>query len=94
MKQPRCVDGVTQRTMPDGDSVVLAADGSQALVINALGSVILSLCDGARSTDNIVDVVHERFVDVARQTIAHDVGALLLALQEAGVLEDVCGNAP
>ncbi|HSI03824.1 MAG TPA: PqqD family protein [Myxococcota bacterium] len=80
---------VTDRELPDGERVLLTPDGSGVLVLNPLGSVIWTLCDGAHDVEGMARIIGERFPEVAPEQIARDVNAVLKQLAEAKLLDDV-----
>jgi hypothetical protein len=87
--RPRAVAGLTRRELPEGESVALTADQSRAVVLNAVGSVVLELCDGRLSEDDIVRLLRERWVDVAATRLEADVRRFLTDLAAAGMIEDL-----
>ncbi|MXV45212.1 pyrroloquinoline quinone biosynthesis peptide chaperone PqqD [Saccharibacter sp. 17.LH.SD] len=57
----------------------------RALIADPIAAIVLQLLDGKRSVASIIDELCSRF-DAPRETIAHDVMALLSGLIEKRVL--------
>jgi len=70
----------------DGETVLLNIDGKELLGLNLVGARVWSLCDGAHSTERIVDVVAGEF-GAERDAVATDVRAFLDELDRLGALE-------
>ncbi len=87
MSNPRRTPGTSERELPDGSLVVLRADGSQAVVLNAVGAVVWLLCDGKHSGAEIAALIGERFGNIDAEQLQRDVDAVVLALQEAQLIE-------
>ncbi len=94
--RPRAVPGLRRRELPDGESVVLQSEAGRAVVLNALGTVVLELCDGRLRSLDIVRLISERFADVQAERIAADVERFIRDLADNGMLEDLdaCGSEP
>jgi pyrroloquinoline quinone biosynthesis protein D len=82
--RPRFGKGVKLRHEADGSSMLLVPEG--ALVLNASAAATLALVDGARTIDDIVNTLVERF-DVPREEAHDDVCALLERLAERRLVE-------
>ena len=87
--RPRVAPGVSCRELPDGECVLLAADGSRALVLNPVGAVVWQLCDGVRRGDDIAGVIAGHFRHVDPASVRRDVGAVLDELARAQLIEDL-----
>jgi pyrroloquinoline quinone biosynthesis protein D len=84
--RPRFAKGVKLRREVDGNSMLLVPEG--ALVLNASAAATLALVNGARTIDEIVDTLVERF-DVPREEAHSDVCALLERLAERRLVESL-----
>jgi coenzyme PQQ biosynthesis protein PqqD len=58
-----------------------------ALLLNETAAAILKLCDGERTTVQIVDTLAQQFTGTERTLIAAEVAELLTRLQTRGLLE-------
>jgi len=58
-----------------------------ALLLNETAAEILKLCDGERTTEQIVDTLAQQFVGTDRKMIADEVMDLLTRLRTRGLLE-------
>ena len=58
-----------------------------ALLLNETAVAILKLCDGERTTEQIVDSLAQQFAGTDRSLIANEVVELLTRLQTRGLLE-------
>jgi len=81
---PRFGKGVKLRRDADGTAMLLVPEG--ALILNDVAAVALELVDGARSLDQIVDDVVERF-EVSPERAREDVQSLFSRLTERGFLQ-------
>ena len=57
-----------------------------ALALNETGAAILRLCDGARSIDQIVDLLSKKFGDSGRDTLMREVIDFLATIRARGLL--------
>lgn len=89
----RLKDGLTVKTLPDGDAVVAANDGKDAVIVNASAHAIIEMLSESRTTQDITDVFRESFPDQDAATVERDVAELVAQLVEAGIVES-CGAAP
>jgi len=67
-----------------GDHVLLAPE--RAFALDETAHAVVELVDGARSLDDIIDVLAERFSE-AREVVANDVIAMLGDLVSKRVIE-------
>ena len=67
-----------------GEAVILSLDTKILRGLNPVGSRVWDLIDGARSVDDIVDIVVSEF-DVTRSVAAADVQAFIGELVERGL---------
>jgi len=58
-----------------------------ALLLNETGAAIVRLCDGARSLDQIVDGLAEKFRSVDRDTLRLEVERFLELIRARGLLQ-------
>ena len=68
-----------------GKAVLLYPE--RGLVLNGVGQAVLELCGGARTVDEIVASLAERYVG-ALETLRADVLAFLQQLADRGLLEE------
>ena len=68
-----------------GEAVVLSLDTKVLRGLNAVGSRVWDLIDGARTLDQIVDVIVAEF-DVTRPVAAADVEAFVRQLVDKGLV--------
>lgn len=68
-----------------GETVIINLATEEYFGLNAVGSVLWTGLEEGLPVDAIVDRVVERF-DVGRERAAHDLGALLASLAEAGLV--------
>lgn len=89
----RLRDGLTVRALPDGDAVIVAGDGKEAVIINASAHAIIELLAQERTEQEIANVFRETFPDQDASTVRKDVAKLVVQLVQAGIVEP-CGSAP
>ena len=89
----RLREGLTVRALPDGDAVIAAGDGKEAVIVNASAHAIIELLAEIQTEQAIADVFCETFPDQDVETIRRDVAALVAQLLSAGIVEP-CGSAP
>ncbi len=58
-----------------------------ALLLNETGAAIVRLCDGARSIDQIVDDLAEKFSSANRDTLRLEVEKFLASIRARGLLQ-------
>jgi pyrroloquinoline quinone biosynthesis protein D len=58
-----------------------------ALLLNETGAAIVRLCDGARSIDQIVDGLAEKFRAIDRDTLRLEVEKFLESIRARGLLQ-------
>jgi hypothetical protein len=85
--RPRRADGVTRAALPDGEAVVQAPGRDRAVILNAVGDAVLSLCDGTRTAAAIAAILRESLAAPAGVDVDGDVARLVDELVAAGVLE-------
>lgn len=85
---PRRKPDLRTRELPDGETMVLAPDGSMALLLNATGSAVWHLCDGRRGAPEIAAFIARELPDAAAERVLSDVEDLLAELGEAGLIEE------
>lgn len=88
----RMRDGLTIRTLPDGDAVVAGAGGTDAVIVNASAHAILELLASPWTEQEIADLFCETFADQDPAAVRRDVAELVQQLLHAGILEP-CGTA-
>lgn len=85
---PRRKARLKTRELPDGETLLLTPDGSMALVLNAMGSVVWRLCDGRRTAPEIAAFIVRELPDAPAEDVLDDVEDLLAKLAEAGLVEE------
>jgi len=58
-----------------------------ALLLNETGAAIVRLCDGARSIEDIVDGLAEKFRDIDRNALRIEVEQFLESIRARGLLQ-------
>ena len=77
---PKRRDGVAAQ-VADGEAVLLDIESGEYFSLNFVGSRIWELCDGTRSTAEIVSVICEEF-DVAEDVATADAREILDELEQ------------
>ncbi len=91
--RPRKVSGVATTELPEGEIVVRRSDGSEALILNALGAAVWELCDGSHTASQIVELLWVELMALklpgvdSKPGFAQAVTGLLRRLREARLLE-------
>jgi len=84
--RPRLVDGVVRGELSDTEVVVSLRGGERALILNIVADVVLDLCDGTRTVDEIAAFLREAMNTPAEADVTRDVNAILDELTRAGVV--------
>lgn len=84
MTLPKRREGIAAQ-VADGEAVLLDIESGEYFALNTVGSRIWELCDGTRSSADIVSVICAEF-DVAEDVAAPDVGEILGELEQVGLL--------
>jgi len=82
---PRRREGVAAQ-VADGEAVILDIESGEYFSLNSVGSRIWELCDGTRSTADIVSVICEEF-DVAEDVATADTHGILDELKKEKLVE-------
>jgi hypothetical protein len=69
----------------DGEAVLLDIESGEYFALNTVGSRIWELCDGTKSTADIVSVICTEF-DAAEDIVTADVAEILSELEQVGLL--------
>lgn len=85
--RPRLARRARLRRDPIGGGHVLLYP-ERGLALSPSASEILALCDGTRTVDAIVALLHERHPEAAREVIGRDVERMLSALAARRLVED------
>jgi hypothetical protein len=85
--RPRLVEEIIRGELTDGEVVVSLRGGERALILNAVGDVVLDLCDGSRTVDEIAAFVRENMSVPPDVDVSGDVAAVLDELERAGLIE-------
>lgn len=86
-QRPRRIADLATRKISDEETVVLSPSGS-AIILNEVGAVVLELCDGTRTVDQVVAFLCESLKGANEQQVRSDVTSFVGALSEAGCLVD------
>jgi hypothetical protein len=73
------------RRLSDDETVVLAPTGS-AVILNEVGAVVLDLCDGTRTVDQIVAIVCDTLSGTTEERVRADVRSFVAKLFDSGCL--------
>lgn len=85
----RAAKNLVRGELPDGEVVVSIPGGETALILNSVADVVLELCDGSRTVEEIAQFVRETVAVPAEADVAHDIAAVVDQLARAGVIERV-----
>jgi hypothetical protein len=83
---PLKVATLVRADLPDGESVVRAAGGSSAVILNATADAVLSLCDGVRTVSEIAEFLRVHLAVPASVDLSGDVERVLAELVAAGLV--------
>ena len=72
----------------DDEGVFVLQEAGEVLVVNQVGAFIVKELDGARSLDELVAAITERY-DVDSERARADASALLASLLEAGAIKQL-----
>jgi len=86
-QRPRRQENLSTRRLSDAETVVLAPNGS-AVILNEVGAVVLELCDGTHTVDDVVRILCESLGGSSEERVRADVVAFVAALAEAGCIVD------
>jgi hypothetical protein len=75
---------VAARTV-DGSAVIVLADSGEVTVLNAVGTSVWELIDGARSLQDIAAAIQAEY-EVSRAQAEQDVAQFVQSLAEAGAV--------
>ena len=84
---PKISDGVTRKTLPDDEEVLMNATGATALIVNATGAAVFDLCDGKRTAKEIASFIVEHIPSAKVEAVQVDVERIIGELEAAGLLE-------
>ncbi len=70
----------------EGEAVLLDVQGRRIMGLNATGSFVFGLIDGARTLDSLAAAVAERF-GIERDRASADLSAFLGGLRQRGLIE-------
>lgn len=85
--RPRIVDGVVRGELSDSEIVVSLRNGERALILNTVADVVLELCDGSRTIDEIAAFLRANMETPPDADVSRDVRAVVDELTRAGVVE-------
>ena len=84
--RPRRTPGLVIREIPDDETVLVTSNG-QAVVVNAMASVVVGLADGQRTVAEIAAEIHAAIRGASRAQIEGDVARVVGELTRLGCLE-------
>jgi hypothetical protein len=84
-QRPALREDTVVAELPDGEVMVATREGEQALLLNETGAIVVSLCTGAVSVDEMVSVFAESSGADA-EVVAKDIRAVLESLAREGLL--------
>lgn len=84
---PRRVEPLTVEQQGEGVYVVILAGKGKLFITNATGRRVLDLCDGTKTLEEIVDLMHSEYPGVDRAQIQSDVEKWLEVASAKGVIE-------
>jgi hypothetical protein len=93
---PRRRAGLSFREIGEEETLILTEDGSTAVVLNAVGGVLWSLCDGSREVEELAAIICSAFPAAEPGGVRDDVAAVVTQLRSLGLLEEhePCGTPP
>jgi hypothetical protein len=86
-RKPKRVQELSTRRLSDEETVVLSPTGS-AIVLNEIGAVVLDLCDGTRTIDDVANILCDALAGAERARVVQDVQAFVESLVASGCLVD------
>ncbi len=86
-RKPHRASDLSTRRLSDDETVVLSPKGS-AVVLNEVGAVVLELCDGTRTVDEVADVLCENLRGASPEQVRADVRSFVETLTASGCLVD------
>jgi len=86
--KPRSLPSLVLAQLPDGEAVASLPASGDAIVLNAMGSAVLELCDGSRTIEQIAAFVCEHIEGTEPAAVRADIADLVERLQKAGLLAD------
>jgi hypothetical protein len=87
MQRPKRAPNLEVRELPDGDVVVVNRQGT-ALVLNAMGGIVVYLADGTRSVDEIAREIQAATSHGDIAIVLSDVRALISRLADSECIVD------
>lgn len=85
--RPRLAKQLVRGELTADEVVVSVRGGQRALILNAIGDVILDLCDGTRTVDDIASFVRANMQVPPDADVTRDVQVVVDELVRAGVVE-------
>jgi hypothetical protein len=91
--RPRRADRAISQDFADGTIAVLDPTGERVVMLNTTGAAVWTLCDGARTVDEIASFIQAHTAGATLDQVRADVQALLGELGGAGLLApgSTCG---
>jgi len=87
MLHPKLLANVSRKHLPGDEEVLTTPDESKAVILNATGAVVATLCDGNRSIDAIATFISDAVAGTDASAVRADVESLVEQLRVAGLLE-------
>lgn len=88
---PRLLDEAVVAELPEGEVMVATRDSSRALLLNETGAVVVSLCTGEISVDQMTELFADT-LGVDRERADSDIRAVLGELAREGLLHTTTGD--
>lgn len=85
VQRPTRVRNLATRRISDDETVVMSEAGT-ALILNEVGAVIIDLCDGTRSVDEIAAIVCASLAGATEERVRADVRAFVSQLSASGCI--------
>ena len=85
--KPRLVSGAVRGELTNGEVVISVNGGERALILNAVGDVVVELCDGSRTVGEIAAFLRDNLEVPRDADVVRDVSAVIDELTRAGLIE-------
>ncbi|MCK5691130.1 PqqD family protein [Myxococcota bacterium] len=79
---------IKEEALPDGEIMLVSDQGGKVVVLNSLGAVVWTLCDGHSELREIITIVTKHFSGVPREQVEGDVENFVVQLRDAGLIRE------
>jgi hypothetical protein len=86
MSRPLKIPDLVRADLPDGETVVRVDGGDSAVILNAIGDAVLSLCDGTRTVADIAEFLRLHVAVPDTTDLDADVTRVVAELVGAGLV--------